>query len=143
MKQGLFLSYCVSRTPLRVGLAMFFVCYAAWDWLWVTWKDTCCVYEYEMHGTTIKIRKLVCCNSQWCIVLLNLFRLKLKYKWSIITYYIRMWKAVQSDHSWSKHISSSNVYWTVHHCNSWRMKDQLDVTCYFISLIMRSTCFGH
>ena len=23
------------------------------------------------------------------------------------------------------------------------MKDQLDVTCYFISLIMRSTCFGH
>ena len=26
--------------------------------------------------------------------------------------------------------------------NSWRMKDQLDVTCYFISL-MCSTCFGH
>ena len=24
-----------------------------------------------------------------------------------------------------------------------RMKDQLDATCYFISLIMRSTCFGH
>ena len=23
------------------------------------------------------------------------------------------------------------------------MKNQLDVTCYFISLIMRSTCFGH
>ena len=36
-----------------------------------------------------------------------------------------------------------NVYWTVHHCNSWRMKDQLDVTCYFISLLMCSTCFGH
>ena len=36
-----------------------------------------------------------------------------------------------------------NVYWTVHHCNSWGMKNQLDVTCYFISLIMRSTCFGH
>ena len=28
----------------------------------------------------------------------------------------------------------------MHHCHSWRMKDQLDVTCYFISLIMRSTC---
>ena len=27
--------------------------------------------------------------------------------------------------------------------HSWRMKNQLDVTCYFISLIMRSTCFGH
>ena len=36
-------------------------------------------------------------------------------------------------------ISESNVYWTVHHCNSWRMKDQIDVTCYFISLIMCST----
>jgi hypothetical protein len=23
------------------------------------------------------------------------------------------------------------------------MKDQLDVTCYFISLLMCSTCFGH
>ena len=37
----------------------------------------------------------------------------------------------------------SNVYWTVHHSNSWRIKDQLDVTCYFISLLMCSTCFGH
>ena len=26
----------------------------------------------------------------------------------------------------------SNVYWTVHHCNSWRMKNQLDVTCYIL-----------
>ena len=39
--------------------------------------------------------------------------------------------------------TKSNVYWTVHHCNRWRMKDQLDVTCYFISLLMCSTCFGH
>jgi len=37
----------------------------------------------------------------------------------------------------------ANVYWTVHHCNSWRIIDQLDVTCYFISLLMYSTCFGH
>ena len=29
------------------------------------------------------------------------------------------------------------------HFNSWRMKDQLDVTCYFISLLMCSTYFGH
>ena len=27
--------------------------------------------------------------------------------------------------------------------SSWRMKDQLDVACYFISLLMCSTCFGH
>ena len=26
---------------------------------------------------------------------------------------------------------------------SWITKDQLDVTCYFISLLMCSTCFGH
>jgi len=35
------------------------------------------------------------------------------------------------------------VYWTVHLCNSWRIKDQLDITYYFISLLMYSTCFGH
>ena len=29
----------------------------------------------------------------------------------------------------------------VHH--GWRIKDQLDVTCYFISRLMCSTCFGH
>jgi hypothetical protein len=28
-------------------------------------------------------------------------------------------------------------------CDSWRMKDQLDVTCCFISRLMCSTCFGH
>ena len=31
----------------------------------------------------------------------------------------------------------------MHHCDSWRIKDQLDVTCYFISLLMCSTCFRH
>ena len=44
---------------------------------------------------------------------------------------------------WEIPAAESNVYWTVHHCNSWRMKDQLDITCYFISLVMCSTCFGH
>ena len=34
----------------------------------------------------------------------------------------------------------SDVYCTVHHCNSWRMKDQLDVTCYFVSLLMAEAC---
>ena len=42
-----------------------------------------------------------------------------------------------------EHSDRSNVYWTVHHCDSWRMKDQIDVTCNFISLLMCSTCFGH
>ena len=39
--------------------------------------------------------------------------------------------------------SESYVYWTVHHCDSCRIRDQLDITCYFISLLMCSTCFGH
>ena len=43
----------------------------------------------------------------------------------------------------NEQLTNFNVYWTVHHCNSLGMKNQLDVTCYFISLIMRSTCFGH
>ena len=37
----------------------------------------------------------------------------------------------------------SYVYWKVHHCDSWRIKDQLDVTCYFISLLVCSACFGY
>jgi len=37
----------------------------------------------------------------------------------------------------------SYVYWTVHQCNRWRIKDQLEVTCYFISLLMCSTCLGY
>jgi len=40
-------------------------------------------------------------------------------------------------------VGVSYVYWTMHHCDSWRIKDQLDVTYYFISLLMCSTCFGH
>ena len=43
----------------------------------------------------------------------------------------------------SKEHNDYYVYWTLHHCDSWRIKDQLDVTCYFISLLMCSTCFGH
>ena len=36
-----------------------------------------------------------------------------------------------------------DVYWTVHHCDNWRIKNQLDATYYFIVLLIGSTCFGH
>jgi len=36
-----------------------------------------------------------------------------------------------------------DVYWTVHHCDNWRIKNQLDATYYFIVLLTGSTCFGH
>ena len=35
----------------------------------------------------------------------------------------------------------SNFYWTIHHYNSWRMKNQLDVTCYFI--LFHLLCVQH
>ena len=35
------------------------------------------------------------------------------------------------------------VYWIVHHCNNWRIRNQLDTTVYFIVLLICSICFGH
>ena len=35
------------------------------------------------------------------------------------------------------------MVWNKHMVNRWRIEYQLDVTCYFISLLMCSTCFGH
>ena len=35
------------------------------------------------------------------------------------------------------------VYRTVHHCDNWRIKTQLDATCYFIVRLIGSTCFEH
>ena len=40
---------------------------------------------------------------------------------------------------WCHLFHESYVYCAVHHCVSRRIKDQLDVTCYFISLLMCST----
>jgi len=31
-------------------------------------------------------------------------------------------------------VYESNVYWTIYHLDSWIKRDQLDVTCFFISL---------
>jgi len=39
--------------------------------------------------------------------------------------------------------SKSDVCWTVHHCDNWRIKNQTDATYYFIVLLIGSTCFGH
>jgi len=40
-------------------------------------------------------------------------------------------------------LRKSDVYWTVHHCDKWRIKKQLDATCYIIVLLIGSTCFEH
>ena len=113
-----------------------------------------------------------CCVNDWCVVFVRMFLLRMcvySYKWTRITECARETfmnitlifvfpcsvklpkignlqlglprkiVAVKIN----ENIPDSNVYWTVHHCSSWGMKDQLDVTFYFISIIMRSTCFGH
>ena len=36
-----------------------------------------------------------------------------------------------------------DVFWTVHYCDNWRIKKELDATYYFIVLLKGSTCFGH
>jgi len=35
----------------------------------------------------------------------------------------------------TKKCTESYVYWTVHHCDSWRVKVQFDVTCYFFHFL--------
>jgi len=44
---------------------------------------------------------------------------------------------------WKTWRSKSDVYWTMHHCDNWRIKNQQDATYYFIVLLIGSTCFGH
>jgi hypothetical protein len=39
--------------------------------------------------------------------------------------------------------SLTDVYWTLRHCDNWRIKNQLDATCYFIVLLVGSTYFEH
>ena len=38
--------------------------------------------------------------------------------------------------------TSFDVYWTVHHCDNWRIKNKLVATYYFIVRLIGSTCFG-
>ena len=37
----------------------------------------------------------------------------------------------------------TDVYWTMHLRDNWRIKHRLDATCYFIVLLIGSTCIGH
>ena len=53
--------------------------------------------------------------------------------WSLLTLMMIRWYMVFC--AWCM------IYRYTNQC--WRIKDQLDVTCYFISLLMCSTCFGH
>jgi len=44
----------------------------------------------------------------------------------------------------NKHIITVfEMCWIVHHCDKWRVKNQLDATYYFIILLKGSTCFRH
>jgi len=45
--------------------------------------------------------------------------------------------------TWNIKLKYFDVFWTVHHCDNWRIKNQLDATYCFIVLLIGSTCFGH
>ena len=48
------------------------------------------------------------------------------------------------ENSFSEDKRNFDVCWTVHHCDNWRIRtNQLDATCYFIVLLIGSTCCGH
>ena len=97
----------------------------------------------NMYRIEINIQKN--CASSWLftriIFMSNIIPL---YAWKVTVLEVKMKCAAvaTASHCQTDNLQF-NVYWTVHHCNSWRMKDQLDVTCYFISFLMCSTCFGH
>ena len=62
-------------------------------------------------------------------------KLKLNLRKKLLNYYI--WSiAFYGTESWTtpKEDQKSYVYWTVHHLDSWIKRDQLDVTCFIISL---------
>ena len=74
-----------------------------------------------------------------CILLFIILMLLIRF-WILLHIHVQLYRW---DLTSGKFYSNSYVFWNVHHCDGWRMKDQLDVTCYFISLLMCSTCFGH
>ena len=91
--------------------------------------EVCKIFITKRHTKN----NLLCLHSQYYELQCNLLRQPLLCQNGI---YIS--KENYQNH-YKYHTKGSNVYWTLHHCNSWRMKDQLDVTCYLISLIMCST----
>ena len=131
-----------------------------------TWHSLACAVTTE--GKTVRVwgplgfyywqrcLNVFPCNILWCCVSYGFLTprpgkttfWKFKLIWTVYTNSVpcrKQWIFIRKTYQnmLQREITDSNVYWTVHHCNSWAMKNQLDVTCYFISLIMRSTCFGH
>ena len=66
------------------------------------------------------------------ICLLNMH--KLSAKWKARIYPPFLFNETFIVRNCLKHVCKSYVYWTVHHLNSWVKRDQLDVTCFIISL---------
>ena len=53
-----------------------------------------------------------------------------------------VFKSVKVYINFTEYYYMPDVYWTVHHCDNWRIKNQLNATYYFIVLHTGSTCFG-
>ena len=95
----------------------------------------CCACSRVTGGLPAKERLLVHFSStdDW------------QWKWSVV--FSLQGREIQTPQRSYQGLSIARIHWeTLVHVNlveSWGMKNQLDVTCYFISLIMRSTCVGH
>ena len=85
---------------------------------------------YKWDTTTQNYIFSAACN--WSFILKKNMKYSHFYRLNLIKQHLQ--------HVWKLHMWFFCLLNTV---SSWRMKDQLDVTCYFISLVMCSTCFGH
>jgi len=96
---------------------------------------------------------VICCSHSilLSLILLSVFKTSHKISFAtvlvVLVYSVRVkvtmncWYPNQVD-SFTE-IRFTDVYWTVHLCDNWRIKNQLNATYYFIVLLMGSTCFGH
>jgi len=93
-------------------------------------------------------------GSEWCICLLaatpricetTKYEPELSKGWVYTCNFLDFWKttlsgmeSIRSQYSLCIFYEFQNelfkwyVYWTVHHCDSWRIRDQLDVTSYYV-----------
>jgi len=100
----------------------------------------------------VKQDKALCYTSGWNfslkVKMLSIHSITTRIQHYLFFYvHINVYKAYWS---WAFRLSrwkvtglDADIYWTVHHCDNWRIKNQLDATYYFIVLLIGSTCFGH
>ena len=98
-------------------------------WWWTVKVKTWCSNKVHIY---LVVSNCYLCNYWW-ILRAILILINYVSKYSVVLTGLYGLKIIISD---LEFIDRFYVYWTMHHCDRWRIKDQLDVTCYFISLLM-------